>query len=157
MCVAVSGGDIQPLLADRLNRQDRASAVSNRAAPATNMGCMPPPRVLIVDDQPVFRQVARDLLRVRGCSVVAEADCLRTALDALERCAPDAVLLDVRLGAESGFDVARALTRARPGLAVLLVSADEGHACPERVRECGARGFVPKPRLVDADFGALWR
>jgi hypothetical protein len=43
------------------------------------------------------------------------------------------VALDVRLGDESGFDVARALTATRPGLAVVLVSA------------------------VDADLGTLWR
>jgi DNA-binding NarL/FixJ family response regulator len=88
---------------------------------------------------------------------VAEADGLTSALVALGRCAPDAVLLDVCLGDENGFDVARALKRARPQVAVLLVSADEGHDCPERVRDCGALGFVPKPRLVHADLDTFWR
>jgi DNA-binding NarL/FixJ family response regulator len=118
---------------------------------------MPSTRVLIVDDQPVFRQVARELLEARGYAVVAEAGDLAAALAALERCVPDAVLLDVCLGEESGFDVARALIEVRPGLAVLMVSADDGHECPERLRECGARGFVTKPRLVDADLATLWR
>jgi DNA-binding NarL/FixJ family response regulator len=112
--------------------------------------------VLIVDDQPSFRRAARELLEARGYAVVAEADGSVTALEALARLRPEAVLLDVCLGPESGFDLARALTRARPGLAVLLVSAHEPHACPARVRECGARGFLLKQRLVHADLGAFW-
>src|SRR4051794_13506826 len=118
---------------------------------------MPHARVLIVDDQPVFRQAARDLLEARGYAVVAEADGLATALEALGRFRPSAVLLDVCLGEENGFDVARALTRARPGLAVLLVSDDTSYQGCERVRSCGARGFVPKERLVGADLGAFWQ
>jgi two-component system nitrate/nitrite response regulator NarL len=118
---------------------------------------MPSTRVLIVDDQPVFRRVARDLLKARGYVVVAEADGADTAMEALRRLAPDAVLLDVCLGEESGYDVARALTGAAPDVAVLLVSADERWVCRESVRACGARGFVLKARLVDADLGTFWR
>ena len=140
-----------------VSSKDRATAVSNTAATATSMVVVPFTRVLIVDDQPVFRQVARDLLEARGYAVVAEADSLATALDALGRCVPDAVLLDVCLGEESGYDVARALTDARPGLAVLLVSADDRHQSPQLARDCGARGFVLKPRLVHADLGTYLR
>ena len=118
---------------------------------------MPSTRVLIVDDQPVFRRVARDFLEARGYVVVAEADGVATAMEALRRCVPDAVLLDVCLGEESGFDVARALTGVAPDLAVLLVSADDRYTCRESVRDCGARGFVLKARLVDADLGTFWR
>jgi DNA-binding NarL/FixJ family response regulator len=86
---------------------------------------MPPTRVLIIDDQPVFRGVARELLETRGYAVVGEADCMTSALEAVGRCAPDAVLLDVCLGEESGFDVAHALTGVAPDLAVPPVSADD--------------------------------
>src|SRR5689334_13028061 len=112
-------------------------------------------RVLIVDDQPVFRRAARDLLEARGYTVVGEADGLAAALEALDRCAPDAVLLDVHLGAECGFAAAHALVRARPGLSVVLVSADELED-PARVGTCGARGFVLKPCLSHVDLDALW-
>ena len=137
--------------------EDRATAVSKAVATATTMDRMPPKRVLIVDDQPAFRRVVRDLLIRRGHAVVSEADGLVTALAALEECEPDAVLLDVCLGIESGFDVARVLTGLRPGLPVLLVSTDDRYEDEARVRECGARGFVSKSRLADADFGTLWR
>lgn len=122
----------------------------------TSLVGVPLCRVLIVDDQPGFRRAARALLESRGYAVAGEADGLRAALDAVARLAPDAVLLDVCLGCECGFDVARALTCAAPALPVLLVSADAVADCPARISECGARGFVLKDRLADADLGALW-
>jgi DNA-binding NarL/FixJ family response regulator len=99
-------------------------------------GC---PSVLIVDDQPSFRGLARELLEGRGYRVAGEAADATAAIDAIERLAPDAVLLDVGLGGESGFDLCTALTRAWPSLAVLLVSnADYAHA-GGLVKASGAR------------------
>lgn len=113
-------------------------------------------RVLIVDDHPVFREAARDLLEARGYAVVGEAGCAATALAATDRLAPDAVLLDVRLGDDSGYDVARALSRRAAPPAVLLVSVvDEGDG-EERARTCRARGFVLKSRLATTDLGRFW-
>jgi DNA-binding NarL/FixJ family response regulator len=137
--------------------EDRATAVSKAVVRATTMDRVPPMRVLIIDDQSAFRRVVRDLLSRRGHVVVGEADGLITALAAFQQCEPDAVLLDVCLGNESGFDVARVLTGLRPGIPVLLVSADDRYEHEARVQECGARGFVLKSRLVDGDFGTLWR
>jgi CheY-like chemotaxis protein len=114
------------------------------------------PRVLVVDDQPDFREVARLLLERRGYPVVAEAGCGSTALEAVERFAPAAVLMDVRLGDDDGVDVCRSLTRARPGLAVLLMSTLECDQCDDLVASSGARGFISKGRLVDTDFGQFW-
>jgi DNA-binding NarL/FixJ family response regulator len=115
------------------------------------------PGVLVVDDQPVFRAVARLLLERRGYPVVAEAGCAATALDAVERFAPEAVLLDVRLGDDDGFDICRRLIRARPGLAVLLTSTFEyDDQRDDLVASSGARGFISKGRLLDTDFGQFW-
>ena len=64
------------------------------------------PRVVVVDDHPTFRHAARMLLAARGYDVVGEASCAASALDAVERHAPQAVLLDVRLGDDDGFEAA---------------------------------------------------
>ncbi len=114
-------------------------------------------RILIVDDHPLFRSVARTLLASRGYTVVGEADCARGALAAAARLAPDGVLLDVRLGAECGIALARALIAARPSLEVVLVSADPPDAYAQRVRTCGARAFVLKTELVRTDLSSFWR
>jgi DNA-binding NarL/FixJ family response regulator len=113
-------------------------------------------RVLIVDDQPCFRQAARELLRARGFGLVGEADCAEAAREAVDRLRPDAVLLDVRLGDDDGCRLARELTTARPELAVVLVSCDGDHDRPGLLEETGARAFVLKSRLAAADLARLW-
>jgi DNA-binding NarL/FixJ family response regulator len=125
-------------------------------ATIVDVSVLRPLRLVIIDDQPVFRRVARVLLVARGHQVVGEADCA-CALDAVARLAPDGVLLDVCLGPECGFEVARALTQAHPGLAVVLVSADWPQAGEERLHYCGARGFVLKSKLVATDLSDFCR
>jgi len=116
-----------------------------------------PPSVLIVDDQPSFRGMARTVLEWRGYVVAGEADSAASAIAAAERLAPDAVLLDICLGEASGFDVACTLTQARPELAVLLVSSIDYRRCETLVRDCGARGFVLKSELACVDLEDFWR
>jgi len=115
-----------------------------------------PVRVLIVDDHAGFRAAARDLLTLRGYTVVGEAASRVEALAAAVRLRPDAVLLEVRLGEDSGFDVARALKQARLGAAVLLVSESDYTHCHDLLRLAGARGFIPKSQLARADLAAFW-
>jgi CheY-like chemotaxis protein len=114
-----------------------------------------PVRVLIVDDQPVFRRLAREVVERRGYTVVAEAPCAITAMDAVRRFAPDAVLLDIRLGDDNGFEVSSAISRTRTAPDVLLVSeCDYRH--DRAVAESGARGFVLKSDLAKIDFTEFW-
>src|SRR3954447_12913844 len=113
------------------------------------------PRVLIIDDHAHFRAAARELLEQRGFAFVAEADGATTGLEAAERLAPDAVLLDIHLQDGNGFDVCRALTQGNPELAVLLMSAHQPRDHRARVRECGARGFQLKSQLPSADLVEL--
>jgi DNA-binding NarL/FixJ family response regulator len=123
------------------------------------MTAMPgdPVRVLIVDDHAPFRRIARELLERRGFDVVAEACDAHDAVAAAASAAPEAALLDIRLGGENGdgFALCRALRGAHPRLAVVLVSSDDRLGVPERVRASGARGFVAKSRLAAADLAGL--
>ena len=112
-------------------------------------------RVLVVDDDPYFRELARDVLEHRGCVVVGEAGTGAAARSAAERLAPDAVLLDVRLPDESGFEVCAALTEGGRAPAVLLVSASDYGGCGV-VAVCGARGFALKSDLVDIELAKYW-
>jgi DNA-binding NarL/FixJ family response regulator len=113
-------------------------------------------RFLIVEDHAEAREAMRDLLEQSGHEV-AEAATGSEAEAAVEEFDPEGVLLDLRLGDESGFDVARTLTEARPELAVVITSVDSDDVSPERLRACGARGFVSKYRLHAVDLAALFR
>ncbi len=127
---------------------DSAGAPEDRTAPSV--------RVLIVDDQPCFREVARELLECRGYTVVGEAHDASSARDAVDRLAPDGVLLDIHLGEDCGLALARALSKTRPAPAVLLVSAEDHPRWEELVRDDHARGFVRKSRLASANLAEYW-
>ena len=110
-------------------------------------------RLLIVDDDPSFRNAALGLLAARGYQVVGEAGCGAEGLALASELRPDAVLLDVNLPDADGLTVAASLTAAA-GPRVLLVSSDSA-AAPERlIRSCGVVGFVAKEELGDAALDA---
>jgi DNA-binding NarL/FixJ family response regulator len=103
-----------------------------------------PLRCLIVDDSETFRDAARRLLeRVGMASTLAEG--LRSARDLK----PDVTLIDVHLGAESGFDLARRLREERPSAstAVILTSADPEQELVQCHADIPTDGFVPKSTL----------
>jgi CheY-like chemotaxis protein len=117
-----------------------------------------PVRVLVVDDSAPFRRAAAGLLRRRGYVVVGQVGSAAAARYAVEREAPDAILMDVALGDGCGIELAAGLIRARPGLAVLLVSANDPPGQARRVAASGAKGFVQKSCLaaipLERFFGA---
>ena len=83
-------------------------------------------RVLTVDDQVLFRRVARDVIDATpGFEMIGEAASGDEGLEAVERLAPDLVLLDVRMPGISGIEVARRLSATHPELAVVLISIEE--------------------------------
>jgi DNA-binding NarL/FixJ family response regulator len=114
-------------------------------------------RVVVVDDHAAMRRTARDVLRFHGFAVVGEADGAEGAFDIVDRLCPDAVLLDVGLGADDGYDVCWALTDRHPRLAVLLTSADPLRDDAARRAAVRARGFVAKSELLRTDLGAYLR
>jgi DNA-binding NarL/FixJ family response regulator len=114
-----------------------------------------PIRVLIVDDHPEFRAVARELLEGAGYVVSGEAAGAEEAIVAVSAQAPDVVLLDVMLADGNGFDVAARLSRDPSGPAVVLVSSREAEDYGRRVASCGAAGFVSKSRLSAATLASV--
>ena len=72
-------------------------------------------RCLIVDDNASFLDAATNLLEREGLDVVGVASTSDEALRQAEELRPDVVLVDIMLGTESGFDLARRLADAVPG------------------------------------------
>jgi DNA-binding NarL/FixJ family response regulator len=104
-------------------------------------------RCLIVDDSRRFIDAARVLLERQGLQVVGEATNSNEALDLCRRLAPDVILLDVDLGEESGFDVARRLETTQPGAPVILISTHTELDYHDLIAASPVRGFLHKTDL----------
>jgi len=108
-----------------------------------------PLRCLIVDDSPRFGEEARDLLEHEGIAVVGIATSGEEAVGLAKAHRPDLALVDISLGDESGFDVARRLvesSNAEP-LAVIFVSTYDEREFSGRIEASPALGFIAKAEL----------
>jgi DNA-binding NarL/FixJ family response regulator len=103
-------------------------------------------RILIVDDNQQFLDAARNVLEQEGVTVVGVASTSAEALQLAGEVRPDAILVDIDLGEESGFDLARRLA-AVGGPHVVLTSAYPEAELADLIAASPAVGFVPKSRL----------
>ena len=99
-------------------------------------------RCLIVDDNQPFLDAARLLLEREGLAVVGTATTSAQALRLEEELRPEVVLVDIRLGDESGFDLARRLSGT-----VILISTHAQGEYAEEIAASPAAGFIPKAQL----------
>jgi CheY-like chemotaxis protein len=108
-----------------------------------------PVRCLVVDDSRSFLDAARVLLERQGLTIAGVASTGAEALREAEALQPDVILLDISLGGESGFDVARRLAEdGRAGDAtVILISTHAETDFADLIAESPAAGFVPKSEL----------
>ena len=103
-------------------------------------------RLVLVDDNRHFLNAARNVLQQEGVDVVGVAATSAEALQLVAELRPDAILLDVHLGEESGFDVARSLATA-DDTCVVLISAYPESDLADLIAASPAVGFVSKSEL----------
>ena len=113
--------------------------------------------VLLVDDDVVFRGLARAVLTEVGLDVVGEAGTVAEAITAAHELRPSAALVDVQLPDGCGLTLARALSALRWHPRIVLTSMDADAVDDQDVRTTGAVAFVPKRELLSAPLGDLLR
>lgn len=107
-----------------------------------------PLRCLLVDDSDPFREATSVLLEREGLTVVGVASNTAEALRQARALRPDVILVDIGLGDESGFDLARLLARnGQGGAEVILISAHAETDYRELIAESPAAGFLAKSEL----------
>jgi CheY-like chemotaxis protein len=103
-------------------------------------------RVLVVEDNPLNRELLCDWLEVEGHEVSSVED-LAAAMSSLEERRPDAVLLDVQLGDQDGLTLA-VWMRKQPELSGIPVLAVTAHAMvteQETFLQAGCNACISKP------------
>jgi len=103
-------------------------------------------KVLIAEDNPVNRELLRELLELRGYTVVEACDG-QQALQLIEQVHPELALLDIGMPVMDGFAVIRGI-RENPRWAQLPVVAVTAYAMREdqqQILDSGFDGYLSKP------------
>ena len=112
--------------------------------------------VLIVDDQPTFRNALRDLVAATpGLTLAGEADSGEAALEAVEAVGPRMVIMDKRMPGIGGLEATRRIVDRHPEVVVLLVSVEVPDV--ELMNGCGAAAFVRKQQLSPRALSEVWQ
>jgi CheY-like chemotaxis protein len=114
-------------------------------------------RCLIVDDNASFLAAATDLLEREGLTVVGVASTGDEALQRAQELRPELTLVDIDLGAESGFDLVRRLAQDSGGPAsdVILISTYGENDFAELIEQSPAIGFMSKSELSGKAIRAM--
>ena len=113
----------------------------------TDRRSWPGKRILLIDDQPAFRQQARFLLEMEGFDVTVAADG-QAALDLLEGgFTPDLILTDVMMPRMSGFELSRAIGNLQKlaGTPIVFVTARDRSEDPGETNRLANRRYLGKP------------
>jgi two-component system, NarL family, nitrate/nitrite response regulator NarL len=115
-------------------------------------------RILIVDDSEPFLVVARRVLERDGLAVVGTASTAAQAMAQVASQHPRVVLVDVNLGDESGFDLARRLAASSDvpaGTSVILMSTHDDLEYADLLARAPVQGFIAKERLSGSSIRAI--
>ena len=105
-------------------------------------------KVLLVDDQQLFREIARNMFEdADEFQVVAEAEDGADAVKVYPRLQPDLVLMDVQMARMNGLEATREILRDNPGARVVITSMRSEPEYERLAKDTGALGFIPKRQL----------
>jgi DNA-binding NarL/FixJ family response regulator len=112
-------------------------------------------RLLLVDDQAMFREGLRTLLSLQpDFEIAGEAADGEAAIDAVRRLAPDVVLMDLRMPRLGGTEATRRIKALSPSACVIVLTTfEEDEEVFEAIR-AGAAGYLlkasPSEKLCEA-------
>jgi two-component system invasion response regulator UvrY len=111
--------------------------------------------VLLVDDHALVRMGFRMLLGDAQISVLAELDSGEAIVATWQKHRPDVVVMDLSMPGMGGLEALRRLIAAEPQARVLVLSAHEDTAHPQRALRAGALGYLSKRSAPDALIAAV--
>jgi len=101
-------------------------------------------KILIVDDDPIFRRIIGGFLTAQGCCI-CEAENGLDGLQKLKTESPDLVICDLAMPILNGIEFVEEVSLAYPSLPLIVVSATEQMSEVAKALKYGIRDFLPKP------------
>jgi DNA-binding response OmpR family regulator len=102
-----------------------------------------PMNILVVEDDPVYASFVADTLRTAGHHVLIAKD--GASARAQVNLVPDAVILDLNLPDESGYDLARSLRRNLPATSIVILLTAELNPHRDTAEAVGIDIVLTKP------------
>jgi NarL family two-component system response regulator LiaR len=126
-------------------------------SPLAHQALTDPPtvKVLVVDDNPGFRESLISLLGTGDLEVVGQAGSGAEALDLVPRLEPDVVLMDLRMPLMDGITATRHLKDRYPDLGIVALTGMEDQDAVRDMLVAGASGYVLKDSDGDAILTAV--
>lgn len=103
-----------------------------------------PKKIMVIDDDVIFRQVTRQFLHAIGYQVV-EAENGLEGLQLLESSEPDLVLCDIAMPILDGIEFVEEVSQQYPSMPVIVVSATDEMSDVAKALRFGIKDFLPKP------------
>lgn len=104
-----------------------------------------PLRVLVVDDEPLVREMLKELLKDLGYEVVALASGGKSAIEKTTLYKPDVVCLDINMPDINGLDALASIKTVSADILVIMVTANSGVNTVQQAIRTGADGYILKP------------
>jgi DNA-binding NarL/FixJ family response regulator len=116
-----------------------------------------PVRVLVVDDQVLFRRVMSAVVNeTEGFVLVGCAASGEESITAAQVLHPDLILMDVNLPGIDGMEATRRLREEATAVAVVLLSTYDEDDWDGQAQECGAVAYVAKSAFGPDRLTAVW-
>ena len=105
-------------------------------------------RLLLVEDNNLFRQTLRESLQVSFPEIAIDE--AANGVDALKRVnvfGPDLILMDIRLPGESGLALTKKIKATYPDIIIFILTNYDSQECREAASRYGADRYIPKDSL----------
>jgi DNA-binding NarL/FixJ family response regulator len=112
-------------------------------------------KILIADEQALFRYSLRSLLEAHGLEVLGEARNGREAVDLCRQLKPDLVLMDLAMPEMDGFAATRLISAQQPEVKVVILTACDDDSKLFEAIKAGAQGYLLKNLEAEAFFSLL--
>ncbi|EHQ29916.1 response regulator [Mucilaginibacter paludis] len=111
----------------------------------------------IVDDNSIYRKLLIKILQLGGFSVIFQAEDGIDCLSKMESnpLMPCLVLMDIEMPVMDGFETTRQLKIRWPHLKIIAHSSIDDIEAIERIMQCGADTFLPKPCSINQMMAAI--